>query len=98
MPFVKGQSGNPRGRQLENEKLRPITAAISRALLANDGQKLRKLADSLIDRAIEASDRAASEVLDRVEGKVPQALTGPDGGPIQVQDVPWLKGRVLASR
>ena len=76
MPFVKGKSGNPRGRQIENEKLRPITAAMTRALLANDAVKLRQLAESLIDRAIESDTRAAVEVLDRTEGKVPQPISG----------------------
>ncbi len=88
-----------RGAQPGNKnatKNRPITEAITRALLAKNGEKLRKLADSLVDRAIADSDRAAAEVMDRVEGKVAQAITGPDGGPVQVQDVPWVGGRNLA--
>lgn len=90
-----------RGGQIGNTnatKNRPLTEVMRRALLADDGKKLRALADALIDRAIAESDRAASEVFDRIEGKVPQAITGADGGPIQVQDVPWLKGRELARR
>lgn len=58
-------------------KNRPITEAITRALLANDGAKLRALAESLVDRAIESDTRAAIEVNDRIEGKVPQAIVGP---------------------
>ena len=88
-----------RGAQPGNKnatKNRPITEAINRALLANNGTKLRKLAESLVDRAILESDRAAAEVMDRIEGKVPQSVTGPDGGPVQVQDVPWVGGRNLA--
>lgn len=88
-----GQPGNTNAT-----KNRPITAAIARALLANDGAKLRRLVDALIDRAIDNDTRAACEVMDRVEGKVPQAITGADGGPLQVQDVPWLGGRKLARR
>ena len=79
-------------------KNRPITDLIRRALLQHDSAKARELADSLIARAIAESDRAATEVLDRIEGKVPQAITGPDGGPLQVQDVPWLRERKLARR
>lgn len=66
-----------RGAPLGNKnatKNRPITEAMHRALLAEDGKKLRALADALIDRAISESDAAAREVLERVEGKVAQAL------------------------
>lgn len=90
-----------RGGQPGNQnavKNRPITELITRALLANNAEKARALAESLIERAIAESDRAAEAVMDRVEGKVPQSLTGPDGGPLQVQDVPWLGGRGVARR
>jgi hypothetical protein len=42
-------------------------------------KKLRLLARKLIDRAIEGDVPAAREVIDRVEGKVPQSVTGDDG-------------------
>ena len=58
-------------------KNRPITDAITRELLADDGKKLRALAKALVDRAIAESDRAATEVTDRIEGKVAQAIIGP---------------------
>lgn len=62
-------------------KNRPITEAITRALLANDGEKMRKLAEALVNRAIESDTRAAIEVNDRIEGKVTQPIagTGDDG-------------------
>ena len=71
-----GQPGNKNA-----VKNRPITEAITRALLANDGEKLRRLAESLVDRAIESDTRAAIEVNDRIEGKVTQPIagTGDDG-------------------
>jgi hypothetical protein len=66
-------------------KNKPLTEAIQRALLAEDGKKLRALADALVDRAIEKDTQAAREVLDRVEGKVAQALehSGPGGEPVE---------------
>lgn len=67
-----GQPGNKNAT-----KNRPITEAITRVLLANDGEKLRALAESLVARAIESDTRAAVEVNDRIEGKVPQAVIGP---------------------
>ena len=73
MPFKKGQSGNPQGRRIEN---RPLTDLIRRALLANDSKKAREFADALVARAIAESDKAAAEVLDRVEGKVAQPVEG----------------------
>ena len=71
-----GQPGNKNA-----VKNRPITEAITRALLANDGKKLRELAEALVNRAIENDTRAAIEVNDRVEGKVTQPIagTGEDG-------------------
>lgn len=90
-----------RGAPLGNSnatKNRPITDLMRRALAQNNSEKARALADALIRRAIVESDRAATEVLDRIEGKVPQSITGADGGPVQVQDVPWLAGRSVARR
>ena len=74
----------PGGAPIGNKnatKNRPITEAITRALLANDGAKLRKLAEALVDRAIADDTRAAIEVNDRIEGKVTQPIagTGDDG-------------------
>lgn len=76
-----GQPGNKNAT-----KNRPITEALNRALLANDGEKLRKLADALVDRAIEKDTAAAKEILDRTEGKVTQGLehSGPDGAPMSL--------------
>lgn len=75
--------GAPVGNK-NNTKNRPVTDLIRRALLADDSAKARKLADTLVDKAIEGDVPAIREVLDRTDGKVPQALEhmGEDGGPI----------------
>lgn len=96
----------PAGAPLGNKnavKNRPITDLIRRAIAQNDFAKAREIADTLIAVATSGekdSDRvnAFKEIADRIEGKVPQSLTGPDGGPLQVQDVPWLAGRRVARR
>lgn len=62
-----GQPGNKNAT-----KNRPLTDAIRRVLLAEDGKKLRELAEALVDRAIAQSDTAAKEVAERVDGKVQQ--------------------------
>jgi len=55
-------------------KNRPWSEAINRALLAEDGKKLRALADKLIDAAMEGDVTALKEIGDRIEGKPAQSL------------------------
>lgn len=64
-----GQPGNKNAA-----KNRPWAEAINRALLADDGKKLRALADKLIDRALEGDVSALKEVGDRADGKPAQQL------------------------
>lgn len=47
---------------------------LRRALLANDGEKLRSIADKLIERALEGDVSALKEVGDRIDGKPKQQL------------------------
>lgn len=86
-----GQSGNPGGRP----KKTPITDAM-REMLHSLHSNQRKypgmtyaevLARKQLELAIEKGDmKAAMEIADRVEGKIPQGLqhTGAQGGAIQV--------------
>lgn len=69
-------------------KNRPWEEALRRALLAEDGQKLRALAEKLIERALSGEVSALREIGDRVDGKVPQAVTGVDGGDLIVRLIP----------
>ena len=76
-----------RGAPLGNKnatKNKPWSEAINRALLAEDGKKLRALADRLIAKAEEGDVSALKEIGDRMEGKPPQAITGADGAPLTV--------------
>lgn len=68
-------------------KNKPWFDALNRALLAEDGKKLRALADKLIDRALEGDVTALKEVGDRIDGKPAQAITGADGGPVQLERI-----------
>lgn len=84
---VRSKDNLPGGAPLGNKnatKNRPIAEVLQRVLLANDSEKLRKFAESLVDRAIAKDTAAAKEILDRIDGKVLQAIehSGPDGGPI----------------
>jgi hypothetical protein len=47
------------------------------------GNKLRAVADALVDKAMSGDVPAIREVADRLEGKVAQPVTGRDGGPIE---------------
>lgn len=68
-------------------KNRPWAEAINRALLAEDGKKLRALAEKLIEKALEGDVAALKEIGDRADGKPAQALTGADGGAIQFEKI-----------
>lgn len=82
-----------RGAQPGNKnanKNRPWAEALNRALLANDGQKLRDLAEKLIARAEAGDVTALKEIGDRVDGKVVQQINhaGHDGEPLVLKVTP----------
>lgn len=66
-------------------KNRPWAEAVNRALLAEDGKKLRALADKLIACALEGDVTALKEIGDRIDGKPAQAIVGADGGNVIVE-------------
>jgi hypothetical protein len=75
-PFPPGVSGNPGGQPpefktfkkwLAEEALEPAKQALMECLLHPDG-KVRMM--------------AVKEALDRLFGRSPQAITGPDGAPL----------------
>ena len=65
-------------------KNRPWADAINRAVLANDGQRLRTIAEKLLVLAEAGDVSALRELGDRLDGKPKQQIeaSGPDGGPI----------------
>ena len=67
------ERGAPEGNK-NAVKNRPWAEALNRALLAEDGKKLRALADRIIDKALEGDVQALKEVGDRMDGKPAQAL------------------------
>jgi hypothetical protein len=50
--------------------------------------KLDRIAAQLIQEAIDGDVPAAKEIADRLDGKVPQAITGEGGGPVALA-VSW---------
>lgn len=76
--------GAPIGNQ-NAKKNKPWADALNRALLAEDGRKLRALADKLVDRALEGDVTALKEIGDRIDGKPAQIIQGDADNPLAVE-------------
>lgn len=77
------ERGAPLGNQ-NAAKARVFSDALRRAIAQDDGVRIRKAAEKLLDLASGGEAWAVRELFDRLEGKAPQALTltGEDGGPV----------------
>lgn len=71
MPWQPGQSGNPSGRV----RSKPFSEALNRALAQGDPERLRRLAEVLLDKAADGDMAAIKEVADRLDGKPAQSLS-----------------------
>jgi len=91
-------AGAPRGNRNSSTEKRLFADAVRRLAVQQDGRELRAVVESLFTSAKSGEVPAIKEIADRLDGKVPQGIVGADGGPVQIQDVPWLKGRDLAGR
>lgn len=87
MPFEKGQSGNPGGRRTEKIYKDAVMLALREEDETTKRQKLRMVADKLVEQALAGEGWAIKEIGDRIDGKPAQAveLGGADGGAIVVQ-------------
>ncbi|MGO4316702.1 hypothetical protein [Agrobacterium sp. MCAB5] len=61
-----------------------LRIAINEASDAGGGTKLRAVAEALVSKAVAGDVQAIKEVADRLDGKVTQEISGPDGGPVQI--------------
>ena len=85
MPFEPGQSGNPAGSQ----KAKRFYNALDRAIAQDDSKRLREAADKLLDLAAAGEPWATQMLADRLDGKVPQGIVGPnDDGSHEVR-ISW---------
>ena len=78
MAFQPGQSGNPTGRRKE----KPWRDALTLALKADDGQKLRRIAEKVVEAAEAGDLQAIKEIADRLDGKPVQALANDEDSPL----------------
>lgn len=92
MSGVAGRSGPPGNKNSTIEK-RMFADAVRRIAVQNNGQELRDVVESLFASAKSGEVPAIKEIADRLDGKVPQAIVGAEGGPIEIMDVPWVTGR-----
>jgi hypothetical protein len=89
-PFRKGENSKSRGHKQPGPK---NISTLARELLddpcpARPGLTYREaIARVLLDQAAAGEVRFVSELLDRLEGRVPQVLSGEGGGPILIKEV-----------
>jgi hypothetical protein len=89
-PWKPGQSGNPNGRPCG-----PSLTTRLRDLLEGDrvrGKRLKdgkqavdRLAEAILDGAIDGDPRLIQQLWDRLEGKVPLRIAGADGEDLSVK-------------
>ena len=69
---------------IERKRRRPFVEALNRAIIQDEGKRLRAAAEKLLDNAAAGDLASQKELADRVDGKVMQALAlqDPDGAPL----------------
>ena len=79
-------AGAPEGNTNSNKNNRLWADTIRRALIQSDGERIRALAEALINKASEGDVSALKEIGDRIDGKSAQALTlgGDQDNPIEM--------------
>jgi hypothetical protein len=60
---------------------------LRRAIVQGDGERLRRIAERLLDKAEEGDLGAIKEVGDRIDGKAAQAIVGADGGDLVIKTI-----------
>lgn len=68
-------AGAPEGNTNSNKNNRLWADTIRRVLIQSDGERIRALAEALINKASEGDVSALKEIGDRIDGKSAQALT-----------------------
>lgn len=75
MPF---EAGNQQAKKANHKKPRIITQKLIARLNDADGAALDRVIAALLAKAQEGDVSAIKEIMDRVDGKVPQAVIGGD--------------------
>ena len=84
--------GNQNGRK-ENRLWRETLLRAAKQKNAKGVEKLRAVADALVDSACDGDVRAAIEIGDRLDGKSAQMIVGPGDDGEHKLDVRWDDGK-----
>lgn len=86
MPFEKGNQEAKKGKKAYAFRS-ALNVAVKEA--HGDGNKLRGIAERLVEAALDGDIQAIKEVADRLDGKPKQQseISGPDGGAIPIGEV-----------
>ena len=79
--FQKGKSGNPAGRP---KGARNMSTILRERLEANGGKSMEEIIDKAIDMAKSGDFKYFQQIYDRLEGKTPDRLAGPDGEGLKI--------------
>lgn len=74
--------GAPVGNQNAKKDNRRWAETLNRAIVQDDGKRLRDAAEKLLDAAASGDLQAIKELADRLDGKPAQAITGAEGEPL----------------
>jgi hypothetical protein len=87
MPFKPGQVTNPNGARKERKFYQVLLIALN---AEGPDIRLRRIAEQLVKAAEKGEPWAIRELMDRIDGKVPQAtiLQGDEETPIRYVEVP----------
>ncbi len=75
--------GAPQGNNNAGRN-KPFWRAIDRAIVQDDGKRLRDAAEKLLDLAAQGEQWAVRELADRLDGRPAQALTDGNGDPLTI--------------
>ena len=84
MAAPQGNKNAAKSRLFEQALIRAIK---QRDLKDGEGETLRKIAEKLLESATNGELNAIKETRDTLDGKPAQAITGGDGGPVQIEEV-----------
>lgn len=68
------------------EKKNRIVGDVLRRVAAQNPKKLRAACEALLDKAVDGDIAAFTQFRDTLDGKPNQSISGPDEGPIQIND------------
>ena len=92
MAFEPGQSGNPAGRPKADKAFANMLRIAIKQAHDEGRDKLRAVADALVDKAISGDVQAINAIADRLDGKVPQAVDANLSGNVVVNLVRFSDG------